>query len=539
MKHEEPPRPRALDARIPRDLETILLKAIDKDPARRYATAGAMAEDLQRFLADEPIVARPVGPVERAWRWCRRNPAPAALAAAVVAVALGATLSAFRFRALSRELELNLYFSDITAAHRELSDDNLGRAQELLDDCPPGLRQWEWSYLVRLCRVDPIVLHDPGSREVTSVAFSPDGERIAAAGGDGTVKVWNIKVGAAIQALRASTDFIYSVTFHPAGKHLAAAGADRKVRVWDLTTGQEVFAGPGYVGAHAGAAYGVAFSPDGRSLATGFEGVVNIWDWRNRRLLHTLPADEKMAASVAVAFSRDGRRLASGSWSGSVMIWDAETGECLRTLSEHRQPVSALAFSPDGRRLVSAGFDRLLIVWYATTGQLLNAFRAHDGIVLGVAFSPDGRRLASSGQDKMVRIWEAAEAETGREVLELRGHLDLCLCVAFSPDGRRLASCGRDATIRLWDAGPLQGNEAQEVLTLDQHAGEVWSMAVSPEGRRIASAGLASPGHLEGAREGLGRAVRPDGRRVHRPPEGRLLRGLAPRRSMDRLRRLE
>ena len=117
--------------------------------------------------------------------------------------------------------------------------DNLGRAQELLDECPPGLRQWEWYYLKRLCRLDPVILRDKA--EVNSVAFSPDGERLASAGGDGTVKVWNSRTGEVVQTLDANTDFVYSVAFHPDGKHLAAAGADRKVRVWDLTTGKAVF----------------------------------------------------------------------------------------------------------------------------------------------------------------------------------------------------------------------------------------------------------------------------------------------------------
>ncbi len=528
VKTAEPVPPSRLVPGLPRDLETIVLKCLQKEPSKRYASADALGEDLRRFQTGEPILARPIGSAKRAWRWCKRKPALAGLMATVatllVAVALGATLSAFRFRAMSQSLESNLYFSDIALAHRELSADNLGRAQERLDACPTGLRQWEWYYLKRLCRLDPVILRDKA--EVNSVAFSPDGERLASAGVGGTIKVRDSKTGEEVKRLNANTDFVYSVAFHPGGKHLASAGADGNVRVWDLTTAERVFTCPGFSGSKYGTARIVAFSPDGRQLAAGSEGVVNLWDWRNGQLLHSLPGHGEM--SISVAFSRDGRRLATGSWSGDVMIWDAETGARLHTLSGHRQPVSALAFSPDGGRLVSASFDKRLIVWDTTTRSEVLHFRAHDGLVLGVAFSPDGLRLASVGEDKTVRVWEAA---TGREVLGLRGHTGMGMSVAFSPDGRRLASAGRDATIRLWDATPLHGNESQEVLTFAQQAGEVWTMAISPDGQSVASSGLGTglemPVKVWDVRSGLvsatfvghGRVVfsvawHPDGRRI-------------------------
>jgi eukaryotic-like serine/threonine-protein kinase len=473
------------------ELDWIVMKALEKDRNRRYESASALAADVQRYLHDEPVQACPPSVMYRFRKFARRNKA-ALLSASVVVLAVSLTVAVSTVliwranRDLQHTLELqqhDAYFHHIALAHRELSRDNLGRTLKQLDQCPEELRQWEWHYLNRLCRVEPVVLRVKAG--VNSLAFSPDGERIASAGGDGAVKVWNSKTREVVQTLPAHTDSVYSVVFHRDGKHLATVGADRKVKVWDLTTGHTVFTGPSDAADHnRGAAYGVAFSPDGRLLAVGNDGAVNVWDWEKEQLLHTLPGHAKKG--IGVAFSRDSRRLASASWSGDVMIWDAVTGERLHTLAEHHHPVSALAFSPDGRCLVSASFDRRLIVWDTLTGQRLRTLEGHDGVILGVAFSPDGLRLASVGQDKTVRVWEAA---TRREVLDLRGHKDVSQCVAFSPDGLRLASASSDETIRIWDATPLQANEAQEAFTLSQKVSEVWTMAVSPDGERIASAG--------------------------------------------------
>jgi eukaryotic-like serine/threonine-protein kinase len=474
------------------ELDWIVMKALEKDRNRRYDTASGVAADVQRYLNDEPVQACPPSAWYRLRKFARRNKAVLLTASVVVlAVSLTGAVSSVLIWRTNQNLQQTVererrdaYFHRIALAHRELSRDNLGRALKHLEECPPELRQWEWHYLNRLCRVEPVVLQVKTA--VHSLAFSPGGEWIAAAGADGTVKVFNVKTRAVSQTLVTPSASVSSVAFHPRGKHLAAASTDGKVKVWDLTTGQAVFTGP-YEAVHVhGTAYTVAFSPDGRLLAAGSDGAVKVWAWEKEQPLFTLPGHAKR--DISVAFSPDSRRLASASWSGDVMIWDAVTGARLHVLSEHRHPVSALAFSPDGLRLVSAGFDRRLIVWDAATGRQFRPLEGHDGVVLGVAFSgPDGLRLASVGEDKTVRVWEAA---TGREVLDLRGHTDPTTCVAFSPDGLRLASASVDRTIRIWDANPLQENEAQEAFTFRQVDSEVWTMAVRPDGKWIASAGL-------------------------------------------------
>jgi WD40 repeat protein len=497
--------PRKLSGLVRGELDWIVMKALEKDRNRRYDTANNFATDVQRYLADEPVLACPPSVGYRFRKFARRNrrevlAAGAAAAAAVVGVAgLGASriLIARALRSetkakdeLAETLErarADAYFQRITLAHHALSADDLGRAETLLKDCPEDLCGWEWHYLMRLCRFEPLVIRD--RTEVNSVAFSPDGQLIAAACGDGTVKVWDSKTGKELKRFPAHAAPVFSVAFHSDGKHLATVGADHRVKVWDLATGESVFSEQCDAVHNFGSAYSVAFSPgDGRQLAVGNDGAVEIWDWRNRRVQHSFTGHQKRA--INLAFSHDGRRLASGNWRGNVKLWDPVAGgEPLCSFPQSREarfPVAALAFNRDGSRLATASFGRRVDVWDTTTGELLRSL-PHGGLVLGVAYCVDGLRLASSGEDNTVRVWDAT---SGREVLVLREHTGICGCVASSPDGWRLASASIDGTIRVWDATPLQSQKGQETLTFTQHSDEVWTVAVSPDGRKIASGGM-------------------------------------------------
>ncbi|HEY7426893.1 MAG TPA: protein kinase, partial [Gemmataceae bacterium] len=486
--------PRRLSQLFRGELDWIVMKALEKDRNRRYETASAFAADVQHYLHDEQVQACPPSAWYRFRKFARRNKAALATAsvvglAAVVAAAVLATSLVLiagahqaearaeeeRKKAVERERRES-YFHRITLAHRDL-------ALDLLAACPEDLRGWEWHYLMRLCRVEPLVIRD--ETEVQGVAFSPDGERLASAGGDGTVKIWNSRTGKVMQTFPAHSDSVVSVAFHPDGKHLASRGTDLAVKIWDLTApSQPVFTERCNATRKFGTAYTIAFSPDGRRLAAGTNGAMKVWDWKDRQLLHSLPGHN--FHSIPVAFSGDGRRLATGgTWRQGLTLWDAETGQLLDTLPDHSHPISAVAFSPDGGWLASASFDRTMKLTDTRTGQLVHSL-LHTGNVEGVAFSPDGRRLVSGGEDKTVRVWDPT---TGREILGLRGHTDRCGCVAFSPDGHRLASASSDRTIRIWDGTPLRGDEGQETLTFTGHSDEIRGMAFSPDGLWIASAG--------------------------------------------------
>jgi eukaryotic-like serine/threonine-protein kinase len=496
--------PRAVNPRVPRALEAIARKAMALRPEGRYASPRALADDLEQWLADEPVAVYREPLATRLTRWGRRHRTLATgigalLVTAVLALAISTALIGHEQAATERQraraveaaetLRREDYFHRINLADRELSVDNLRRALELLSGCPPDLRDWEWDYLMRLCRVEPTVLKTTAA--VNGVAFRPDGEQVAAACEDGTVKVLDSRTGRVVQTPPGHRAAVFAVAFSPPdGRYLALASEDRTIRLRELATGQEkVFHRAGQVGISLGLAYSVAFSPrDGRYLVAGGEvagsevGLAIVWDVADGREVCRLPGHEKAAACVA--FSPDGRHVATGSWAGVLRIWDARTGQLLRAVPAHGQDrISAVAFHPDGRWLATSSFDGTVKLWDAITGVPLKPVMGHAAIITGLAFSRDGRRLASiGGEDKTVKIWDPL---TGREILSLRGHTDYGACVAFSRDGRRLVSASNDRTLRIWDATSLTGDEGRESLTFEHD--EVRNVAFSPDGHSLVS----------------------------------------------------
>ena len=491
VTHTRPPRLRLLDPGIPRDLETIVHKAIEKDPADRYPSAGLLAEDLRRWLEHEPIRARPSGPLERLVKWSRREPTLAALIAVsilgVAAVLATLTVSHAQVtRSLHRERRLS-YFQSIALAEQAWSGNDVGRAEELLDGSPSEFRGWEWRYLKRLCHADLLTLRVHAGLAAHAVAFSPDGATLATAGPSGTISLRESRTGRTIRTLGGHGGGVYDVAFSPDGSRLASAGGDGTVRVWDVASGRELLAlSPRY----AGAVLDVAFSPDGTRLASasgdfweggrgGSEGGgVTIWESATGREVHTL--NGHVGTVYRVAFSPDGTRLASAGGDGTVRVWDVASGGELRRLGGHDDAVRGLAFSPDGSRLASAGQDGVIRVGGVDGGAPDLELRDPDDRFFAVAFSPDGSRLASAGRNWTVTLWDAA---TGGKLSTFRGHTREVVGLAFSPDGSRLASAGYEGVVKVWDT-----NRDQGALVLRGRAGEGTAVAFSPDGRRVAMA---------------------------------------------------
>jgi WD40 repeat protein len=448
------------------ELDWIVMKALEKDRNRRYETASAFAADVQRYLNDEPVLACPPSAWYRFRKFARRNKAVLVTVVAVVValvVALGSLVGAVMVLAGSNaRIKAE---QDLTRQEQQKTEAALARETRVKDGLLRAL------YFQRIALAE----RELAARQVGRAEELLDGCPEQLRGWE-----WHYlkrqRYGALPPLEHAGA--AWGVAFNPNGRHLASGTVDG-VHLWDLRTGKKLRTLEG----HKGRVHRLAYSPDGRRLVTGdTEGLLIVWDATSLKKVHTLRAHPGGTGKSgrrgvrSVAFSPDGRRLASGGGDRKVRLWDLKTGLQVGTFTGHTDFVPGVVFSAGGRHLTSVGWDGTVKIQEAGTGTEVRSFRAPIRFVESVALSPDGRHLALGSMEGTVKV---VDLTTGDEALSLRGHTNAVYGLAFSPDGQRLVSAGAsERTLRVWDA-----KTGDEAITLNGHSGMITTVAFRADGR--------------------------------------------------------
>jgi WD40 repeat protein len=533
---DDPVPPKRLQPKVPRDLETICLKCLEKVAGKRYASALALAEDLQAFSTGRPIVARPISVLARGVKWAKRRPAVAVLLAAlgfVAAVGVAAIvvlwqraeLAQLDARALAvaegeargqaqealERAERTLYFASMNLSERAWQDHRLEDMEQSLTQCPGSLRRWEWHYFEGLLNTEQLLLDGKG-RGAMAVSLRADGKRLATGYRDGTLLLWDAVDGRQLLQLPGHSGQVTAVAFSPHDHTLASAGTDRTVKLWNLETGKV-----GLELHHENEVFGLAFHPrlnvlvaaTGIMRAPGRPGQLIVWNLDSGKRLNSF--QDHQGTVNCVSYSPDGRFLASGGEDRLVLVREATTGEIRHRLSKegtdsqrqradspralafndasrprglvlklHSGGILSLAFDASGRQLLTGSSNGQAILWDAETGKELHSLRGHEAAINSVAFSPSGKVAASAGYDRVIRLWSV---ETGREIRSYQGHRGEINSLAYGPQDTRLASAADDGTVRVWDA-----TQSQESCLIRGMQDNVFGIAFHPNGQELATA---------------------------------------------------
>jgi WD40 repeat protein len=474
----EPRRPSVFNPAVDRDLETICLKCLEKDPGRRYSSAAGLAADLEKWLRHEPIMARRTGTGERLWKWVRRRPTIAALAAMSALLMMALVVSAVHSAAQEKSRALDL--QGRLARQYLRQGRNLGEQGQTarglhwlvrsLFDTPPhevalaaDIRRSFASWASR-CKAPRTML--ASATDVRTIALSPDGRVAVTADDHGQVRLWSTATGEPLPVTLQHPN-LASATFSPEGEHVATVG-DGMVRVWRTTTGTP----EGQPIRHPQVERAV-FSPDGRRILTHAqsksETTARLWEVHTGGLVgRAMPHDSRIWSAV---FSRDGRRILTGCGDKTARLWDADTGLPVGAPMRHQHEVGAVAFRPDGALVLTGSQDGSARLWDATTGAPVGERMLHGREVWAVAYSQDGKQVLTGSLDGTARLWDGHTGEPLRGVSILTHHGPV-RDVGFLSGGGWIFTASEDRTLRLWSADT--GDLAGEVMHHEDRIQDVW-----------------------------------------------------------------
>jgi WD40 repeat protein/serine/threonine protein kinase len=507
ITQEEPDRPRKINPRIPRDLETIMLKMIDHEPCRRYSSSAHLAEDLRCFLVDRPIRARRTSAPERLLRWCRRNPLVASLATALASLLImgivGMIVIDFRLRdAAIQERRLREHADQAKKLAQLRADEALHRQVRLtvaqgvrlmdeedllasipwfvealrLDQSDSARARIHRMRLASLCRRLPrlvhVCFHD---RAIGYAECSQDGTRLVTVGYEDTARLWDLKTGRTTAYLK-HEELVQHASFSPDGLRVVTASQDKTARVWDAVSGQPLT--PPLE--HSDVVFYAAFSRDGRYVVTtSNDHTARVWDSASGRPVCG-PLQHAHWVHHA-SFRPDGLRVVTASDDSTARIWDLTTGQPVGPPLKHLSQLHSASFSPDGRRVVTASNDHTARIWDADTGELAVPPLIHRAQVRYAAFSPDGSLVVTASEDQTAQVWNAS---TGQAIAPPLRHRGLIHRASFSPDGSYVLTASSDSTARVWDA--RSGDPVGPPL---RHAADIYVASFTADGHSVLTAG--------------------------------------------------